>query len=77
MMRAPDQPKYMEHEKYDSAKSNVIYDQEATTTFSALQMATLLMNIINKEHRPLLWYTHENTVVFCQLRRHHHPQSLW
>ena len=42
----------MEHEKYDSAKSYVIYDQEATTTFSALQMATLLMNI-NKEHRPL------------------------
>ena len=36
MMKIPDQPKYKGHDMYESTKSNVIYDQEATTTFSTL-----------------------------------------
>ena len=36
LMNIPDLPKCEGHEMYESTKSNVIYDQEATTTFSTL-----------------------------------------
>ena len=36
MMKIPDQPIYRGHDMYKITKSNVIYDQEATTTFSTL-----------------------------------------